>query len=82
MDLTGVLQLQEEATAHTETHVTTATDTSISPPQAPQTETKGGEAERQGEQEGNCKDTRVKELEVTSSPSVTEKGDSVAVNGN
>ncbi|CDQ77959.1 unnamed protein product [Oncorhynchus mykiss] len=66
MDLTGVLQLQEEATAHTETH----------------TETKGGEAERQGEQEGNCKDTRVKELEVTSSSSVTEKGDSVAVNGN
>jgi hypothetical protein len=81
MDLTGVLQLQEEATAHTETHVTTATDTFISPPQAPQTETKGGEAERQGEQEGNCKDTRVKELEVTSS-SVTEKGDSVAVNAN
>ncbi|KAM9438713.1 period circadian protein homolog 1-like isoform 1-T1 [Salvelinus alpinus] len=81
MDLTGVLQLPEEATAHTETHVTMATDTSIAPPQAPQTETKGGEAERQGEQEGDCKDTRVKELEVTSS-SVTEKGDSVAVNGN
>uniref|UniRef100_A0A673XG33 Period circadian clock 1a n=1 Tax=Salmo trutta TaxID=8032 RepID=A0A673XG33_SALTR len=82
MDLTGVLQLQEEATARTETHVPMATDTSISPPQAPQTETKGGEAERQGEQEGDSKDTRVKELEVTSSSSVTEKGDSVAVNGN
>ncbi|CDQ92124.1 unnamed protein product [Oncorhynchus mykiss] len=70
MDLTRVLQLQEE------THVTMATDThdtSIPPPQAPQTETKGGE--RQGEQERDGKDTGVKELEVTSS-SGTEKGDS------
>ncbi|KAK6305438.1 hypothetical protein J4Q44_G00242180 [Coregonus suidteri] len=84
MALTGVLQLQEEATVHAETHVTMATDarhTSISPPQAPQTETKGGEGERQGEQEGDCRDTRVKELEVTSS-SVTEKWDSVFLNSN
>uniref|UniRef100_A0A8C7KYB5 Period circadian clock 1a n=1 Tax=Oncorhynchus kisutch TaxID=8019 RepID=A0A8C7KYB5_ONCKI len=69
-DLTRVLQLQEE------TPITMATDTydtSIPPPQAPQTETKGGE--RQGEQERDGKDTRVKELEVTSS-SGTEKVDS------
>uniref|UniRef100_A0A4W5KIX0 Period circadian clock 1a n=1 Tax=Hucho hucho TaxID=62062 RepID=A0A4W5KIX0_9TELE len=48
MDLTGVLQLQEEATAHTETPVTMATDThdtSIPPPQAPHTETKGSRKE-------------------------------------
>uniref|UniRef100_A0A8C7RHN8 Period circadian clock 1a n=1 Tax=Oncorhynchus mykiss TaxID=8022 RepID=A0A8C7RHN8_ONCMY len=70
MDLTRVLQLQEETpvTMATDTH-----DTSIPPPQAPQTETKGGE--RQGEQERDGKDTGVKELEVTSS-SGTEKGDS------
>uniref|UniRef100_A0A673ZVM6 Period circadian clock 1a n=1 Tax=Salmo trutta TaxID=8032 RepID=A0A673ZVM6_SALTR len=70
MDLTGVLQLQEE------TPVTMATEThDTSTPQAPQTVTKGGEGERQREQEGDGKDTRVKELEVTSS-SGTEKGDS------
>nr|XP_046174751.1 period circadian protein homolog 1-like [Oncorhynchus gorbuscha]XP_046174760.1 period circadian protein homolog 1-like [Oncorhynchus gorbuscha] len=69
-DLTRVLQLQEE------TPVTMATDTydtSIPPPPAPQTETKRGEW--QGEQERDGRDTRVKELEVTSS-SGTEKGDS------
>uniref|UniRef100_A0A8C8HGY1 PAS domain-containing protein n=1 Tax=Oncorhynchus tshawytscha TaxID=74940 RepID=A0A8C8HGY1_ONCTS len=70
MDLTRVLQLQEDTLV---TMATDTYDTSIPPPQAPQTETKGGEW--QGEQERDGKDTRVKELKVTSS-SGTEKGDS------